>query len=142
MERTIESAVQQTDQREEVLPGSAGRASARVAEHAPLLAAGPLGARDFGIGILAGAGFFALALACITLSSFDSALASVWFPNASAVGLLLLARPRNEVPTIQKTAAATQGPDRPHFAACSTKESGGAHRAPPLCCSGNRRLTN
>ncbi len=42
--------------------------------------------------------FFALGIACLALSRFDSSFASVWLPNAAAVSLILLGRARNEVP--------------------------------------------
>ncbi|MHA7821032.1 MAG: ATP-binding protein [Erythrobacter sp.] len=106
MERSIESAKQQPDQ-----AGAAPSGSDRVeAEHASgsvsAIAAGPVDMRSVLCALVGGAGYFILAAACIALSRFDSALASVWLPNASAVSLLLLARPRNELPTYAALAAA------------------------------------
>lgn len=101
MERKIESAMlQQPDQRASAWSGSPR------GESAPIVATGPLDARSLFFAVIGGAGFFALAAACIALSRFDSALASVWFPNAGMVALLLLARPRNEVPVYGAIAAA------------------------------------
>jgi PAS domain S-box-containing protein len=42
--------------------------------------------------------FFALGVFCLALPRFDSALASIWVPNAVAVGALLLVRLRSEIP--------------------------------------------
>ena len=46
--------------------------------------------------VLAGLGFFALAILCMSLSRFDTSLAGVWLPNAGAASLLLIARVRGE----------------------------------------------
>ncbi|MBV7259017.1 PAS domain-containing hybrid sensor histidine kinase/response regulator [Erythrobacter crassostreae] len=48
--------------------------------------------------LAASVGFFALAMLSLSLSKFDSTLASVWVPNAFAVALLLRARVANSIP--------------------------------------------
>ncbi len=63
----------------------------------PLIARAPPDLRSL-IGGLAGAAlFFALALLSLSLSRFDTSLATVWLPNAGAVAFLLRARLGNEI---------------------------------------------
>ncbi|AWW73621.1 hypothetical protein CD351_04165 [Erythrobacter sp. KY5] len=72
-----------------------------------LLAVGTVDLKSIMAGLLAGIGFLLLGLACLSLSRFDAALASVWLPNACAVAMLLLVRARNELPLYAGIAAAS-----------------------------------
>ncbi|MDJ0643874.1 MAG: ATP-binding protein [Erythrobacter sp.] len=81
MERTIERAID-----------NSGIVGSR------LLAAGELNARCFLAAALGALGFWLLAIVSLSLSRFDSTLASVWLPNACAVAFLLRARLSNELP--------------------------------------------
>ena len=81
MERTIERA-----------------ASNSEANAFSLLARGRLDARSFIAAALGAIGFWLLASLSLSLSRFDSFLASIWLPNACAVAFLLRARLSNELP--------------------------------------------
>ncbi|WP_162013489.1 ATP-binding protein [Erythrobacter sp. NAP1] len=72
-----------------------------------LPASGAVDFRTLMAGLAAGIGFFILGLACLNLSRFDAALASVWLPNACAVAMLLLVRAHNEIPLYAGIAAAS-----------------------------------
>ncbi len=63
-----------------------------------LLATGRLDARSFIAAALGAIGFWLLAVTSLSLSRFDSSLASIWLPNACAVAFLLRARLSNELP--------------------------------------------
>lgn len=63
-----------------------------------IFAAGPIGMRSLVGAAIGAAGFWLLAVASLSLSKFDSTLASVWLPNACAVAFLLRARLGNELP--------------------------------------------
>lgn len=54
--------------------------------------------RSLLVAIAGGAIFFALASLSLSLSKFDTLLASIWLPNAVAVALLLRTSLRNEIP--------------------------------------------
>jgi len=69
----------------------------------------PVDLRSVGIALLTGFGFFVLGIVCLALSRFDAVLASVWLPNAMTVAVLLLARPRSEVPLYACIALASLG---------------------------------
>ncbi len=81
MERTIETRVENPS------IGSLG-----------LVATGRPSARCFVAAGLGALGFWLLATISLSLSRFDSTLASVWLPNACAVAFLLRARLDNELP--------------------------------------------
>ena len=70
-------------------------------------ALGKLDLRSLLYALVAAMCFFALGLFCLSISRFDSALASVWLPNAAGVAILLRAQLRNEVPIFAVMAAAS-----------------------------------
>ncbi|MEM7666063.1 MAG: ATP-binding protein [Pseudomonadota bacterium] len=63
-----------------------------------IFATGPIGMGSLVGAVIGAAGFWLLAVASLSLSKFDSTLASVWLPNACAVAFLLRARLGNELP--------------------------------------------
>ncbi len=63
-----------------------------------LLATGQLDARSFIAAALGAIGFWLLGAVSLSLSRFDSSLATIWLPNACAVAFLLRARLNNELP--------------------------------------------
>ncbi|WP_298471634.1 ATP-binding protein [uncultured Erythrobacter sp.] len=63
-----------------------------------LVTAGRLDTRSLIAAALGALGFWLLAVASLSLSRFDSILASVWLPSACAVAFLLRARLSNELP--------------------------------------------
>lgn len=63
-----------------------------------LVARGRLDARSLLAAAFGAIGFWLLAVVSLSLSRFDSALAAIWLPNASAVAFLLRARLSNELP--------------------------------------------
>lgn len=94
MEQTIKAANSQPPFEVQAHPIDDGQADG---VKVPLMAVGLLDARSLFVGLAGGVGFFVLATLCLSLSRFDSTLASVWLPNAAAVTMLLLTRIRNEV---------------------------------------------
>ena len=64
----------------------------------PMLATGPPDMRSLLVALAGGVVFFVLAALCLALARVSPSLASVWMPSAAAVALLLLARPKSEVP--------------------------------------------
>lgn len=67
-------------------------------DKADLVARGRLDARSLLAAALGAIGFWLLAVVSLSLSRFDSTLASIWLPNACAVAFLLRARIGNELP--------------------------------------------
>ncbi len=104
MERIIESVLNRSEQRDfpprsasdpfdaRPLVGPIERSEPRI------IAVGPLDQRSVIYALCGAIAFFSLGVLCVTLSRFDSALASVWIPHASIIALLLLGRLRNELP--------------------------------------------
>ncbi|MGB7370403.1 ATP-binding protein [Erythrobacter sp.] len=75
----------------------------------PIASRVSLDRRSVLIALLGGIGFFALGLGCLSLSRFDLTLASLWIPNAAAVGLLLSARPARSWPLFAAIVLASFG---------------------------------
>ncbi|MBD2842844.1 ATP-binding protein [Erythrobacter rubeus] len=75
------------------------RASARESSHETAgLATGPIDTASVAASLTGAIGFFLLATLSLSLSKFDTTLASVWLPNATAVAFMMRARLANEVP--------------------------------------------
>ena len=96
MEQTIEAATSQPDPMARA-PSPERQLSADV--KIPVVSIGPLTPHCLIVALAGGAGFFALSTLSLALARIDPVLAAVWMPHAAAVALLLLARPRNELPT-------------------------------------------
>ncbi|MBV7265103.1 ATP-binding protein [Erythrobacter ani] len=60
--------------------------------------AGAIDSASVTASLIGALGFFLLATLSLSLSKFDSTLASVWLPNAAAVAFMMRARLANEVP--------------------------------------------
>lgn len=106
MEQTIEAATSQPDPMARA-PLPERQLSADV--KTPVVAIGPLTPHCLIVALAGGAGFFALSTLGLALARTDPVLAAVSMPLAAAVALLLLARPRNELPTYAAFALALLG---------------------------------